>query len=147
MLKNPTLHQKKSPLQVYWFHKYIPTSTFIPASTFSDFAIFACHFSNNLKNFALLKIKSPLHGCWFHKYFPTSTFIPASTFSDLATFASPPRLFQPPRLFERWEYCLLQWGWGGVRWGGGVCRFFSPLQRSLQKFPCGYIPAYLILLM
>ena len=31
-------------------------------------------------------------------------FIPASTFSDLAIFASPLRLFQPPRLLERWEY-------------------------------------------
>ena len=53
------------------------------------------------KNFTLQKIKSPLHVYLFHKYFPTSTFIPASTFSDLAIYATPPRLFQPPRLLER----------------------------------------------
>ena len=50
--------QKKSPLHVYWFYKCIPTSTFIPASMFSDFAIFASmyfHFSNNLKHFTLHK--------------------------------------------------------------------------------------------
>ena len=37
--KIPPSTKKKFPLQVYWFHKFIPTSTFIPASTFSDLAI------------------------------------------------------------------------------------------------------------
>ena len=36
---------------------------------------------------------------FFHK-------IPPSTFSDLANYAPPPRLFQPPRLLERWEYAV-----------------------------------------
>ena len=31
-------------------------------------------------------------------------FITPSTFSDFAFFAPPPRLFQPPRFLERWEY-------------------------------------------
>ena len=31
-------------------------------------------------------------------------FIPTSTLSDLAIFAPLPRLFQPPRLLETWEY-------------------------------------------
>ena len=52
-------------------------------------------------------------------YVCTSFFqkIPPSTFSDFATFAPPPRLFQPPRLLERWEYMkvteiwILGWIW------------------------------------
>ena len=36
--KIPPSTKKKSPLHVYWFRKYIPTSTFIPASSFSDLA-------------------------------------------------------------------------------------------------------------
>jgi hypothetical protein len=61
---------------------------FIPASTFSDLAIFACHFchfSNNLKNFTLHKIKSP------------------STFIDFINIFQPPPLFQPPRLVI-WQF-------------------------------------------
>ena len=60
--------------------------------------------------------KSTLHVYWFLRFFPPSTprllelctsffqKIPPSTFSDLATFAPPTRLFQPPRLLDRWEY-------------------------------------------
>ena len=33
--------------------------------------------------------------------------IPTSMFFDFVTFAPPPRLFQPPRLLERWEYSFL----------------------------------------
>ena len=40
---------------------------------------------------------------FFQKIRP-STIIPTSMFIDFATFALPPRLFQPPRLLERWEY-------------------------------------------
>ena len=62
--------------------------------------------------------KSTLHVYWFLRFFPPSTprllelcisffhKIPPSTFSHWLNFAPPPRLFQPPRLLERWEYKL-----------------------------------------
>ena len=40
----------------------------------------------------------------FFQKIPPSTFVPNSIFSYLATFPPAQRLFQPPRLLERWEY-------------------------------------------
>ena len=68
--------QKKSTLRVYWFLRFFPPST------------------SHLLELCI---------SFFHKI-PPSTFIPTSTFTDLAYFAPPPRLFQPSRLLERWEY-------------------------------------------
>ena len=51
-----------------------------------------------------LKKKSTLHIYWFFKKIPASMVILISTFIDFAIFAPPPRLFQPPRLLETWEY-------------------------------------------
>ena len=38
ILKNSILHKRKSTLHIYWFHKHLPPSTFIPASTFTLFS-------------------------------------------------------------------------------------------------------------
>ena len=56
-------------------------------------------------------------------------FITPSTFSDFPFLAPPPRLFQPPRLLERWEY--------GHRSKGGFfsesAMCFLDLQISKEK--------------
>ena len=69
-----------------------------------------------LKNSTLHKKNSTLLVYWFLRFFPPSTprllhlcsgffqKIPPSMFIDFATFAPPTRLFQPPRLIEKWEY-------------------------------------------
>ena len=61
ILKNSTIHKKKSTLHVYWFLRFFPPST--------------PHFLELCTSF-------------FQKI-PPSTFIRTSTFSDLATFVPP----------------------------------------------------------
>ena len=77
------------------FEKFHPPQNKKPPSTFIDFLDFPPSTPCLLELCAI-----------FFQKIPPSTFIPTSTFSDLATFAPSPRLFQPPRLLERWEYAV-----------------------------------------
>ena len=125
----------------YWFWKKIPPSTHI----------------STLHVYWFLRFFPPstprlLHLCTsFFQKIPTTTFIPTSRFSDFATFATPPRLFQPPRLLERWEYVSESVHLSHVRFESFVniwkhyifiyimwLNFFDQAQISLPSVPMTY---------
>ena len=92
MLNNPYSHlsNKRGGTLIDFEKKIHPPRTF-PPSTFIDFLDF---FLPPLHVYCIYVLV-------FFQKIPPSTFIPTSTFIDFKTFALSPRLFQPPRLFER----------------------------------------------